>query len=73
VIERGAGLKLVLEAGMGHRDSWLVRAEELAEAAAADRPADTTDDGPGIAEAALGVALLLGLGGIASWIRRRAK
>lgn len=73
VLAEGSGLKLMLKAGAGHQDSWLVRAEELAGAAATGRPSAAPDDGPGMAEAVLGVALLLGLGGVASWIRRRAK
>ena len=64
-------LKIVLVAGTGHRAEWTIPASEIEMPAAQKAPVQ--EKGPGAKEVLIGIGCILGLAGIAAYIRNRKK
>ena len=70
-IPKKTELKIVLEAGTGHRAEWTIPLAEI-EMPAAEKPA-VSGKSPGIKEIIIGIGCILGLAGAAIYIRNRRK
>jgi hypothetical protein len=64
-------LKIVLLAGAAHRAEWTISAAELEKPAAEKKPVPPKS--PGAKEIIIGIGCILGLTGIAAYIRNRQK
>ena len=64
-------LKIALLAGEGHRAEWTLPLAEV-ETLAAEKP-PVPEKGPGAKEIIIGIGCILGLAGIAAYIRKRRK
>jgi nickel transport protein len=64
-------LKIVLEAGTGHRAEWTIPLAEI-EMPAAEKP-PVSEKSPGIKEIIIGIGCILGLAGAAIYIRKLRK
>lgn len=70
-VPKKTDLKIVLLAGMAHRAEWTVPLAEIQMPAAAKKPLPPKS--PGIKEILIGIVCILGLTGIAAYIRKRKK
>jgi len=70
-IPQKTDLKIVLLAGEGHRAEWTLPLAEI-EMPAAEKPS-IPEKGPGAKEIAIGLGCILGLAGIAAYVRSRRK
>lgn len=70
-VPKKTDLKIVLLAGEGHRAEWTLPLAEI-ETPAAEKP-PVPEKGPGAKEIIIGIGCILGLAGIAAYIRNRKK
>jgi nickel transport protein len=70
-VPKKTDLKIVLLAGVAHRAEWTVPLAEIQMPAAAKKP--VSPKSPGIKEVIIGIVCILGLTGIAAYIRKRRK
>jgi nickel transport protein len=70
-IPKKTELKIVLIAGAAHRAEWTIPLAEIEMPATAKKP--VRQNGPGIREIIIGIACILGLTGIAAYIRNRRR
>ena len=70
-VPKKTDLKIVLLAGMAHRAEWTVPLAEIQIPATAKKPVPPKS--PGIKEILIGIVCILGLTGIAAYIRKRKK
>jgi hypothetical protein len=70
-IPKKTDLKIVLLAGEGHRGEWTLSLAEIEMPAAEKAP--VPEKGPGAKEILIGIGCILGLAGIAAYIRNRKK
>lgn len=70
-IPRKMELKIVLEAGTGHRAEWTIAASEIEIPAAGKKP-DTRESGS-VKGIIIGLAIILGLTGMMAYIRKRKR
>ena len=70
-IPRKIELKIVLEAGTGHRAEWTIAADEIERPAAGKKP--DTRESKSVNGILIGLAIILGLTGMVAYIRKRKK
>ena len=70
-VPKKTDLKIVLVAGTGHRAEWALPVAEI-EMPAAEKPR-VREKGPGAREIVIGIVCILGLAGIAIYIRNRRR
>lgn len=70
-VPKKTDLKIVLLAGEAHRAEWTIPLAEIQMPAAAKKPVPPKS--PGIKEVIIGIVCILGLTGIAAYIRKRRK
>ena len=70
-VPKKTDLKIVLLAGVAHRAEWTVPLAEIQMPATAKKPVPPKS--PGIKEVIIGIVCILGLTGIAAYIRKRRK
>ena len=70
-IPRKIELKIVLEAGTGHRAEWTIAADEIERPAAGEKP--DTRESKSVNGILIGLAFILGLTGMVAYIRKRKK
>jgi len=70
-VPKKTDLKIVLLAGEGHRAEWTLPVAEIETPAAEKSPVG--EKGPGAKEVLIGIGCILGLAGIAAYIRNRKK
>ena len=70
-VPKKTDLKIVLLAGEAHRAEWTIPLAEIQMPAAAKKPVPPKS--PGIKEVIIGIVCILGLTGIAAYIRKRKK
>ena len=70
-VPKKTDLKIVLLAGAAHRAEWTIPLAEIQMPAAVKKPVPPKS--PGIKEVIIGIVCILGLTGIAAYIRKRRK
>jgi nickel transport protein len=70
-VPKKTDLKIVLLAGVAHRAEWTIPLAEIQMPATAKKPVPPKS--PGIKEVIIGIVCILGLTGIAAYIRKRRK